>query len=118
MAMTKDQYFAASRHALSALGGMAVAFGLMKTTDVQVLIAAFEQISTAIGLIAAAGGAVAPIFSALWASKSAAPAAQLEKAVANNSIQAVLAKVANQPEVDQIIAPSVAATTPSTKVVG
>lgn len=76
--MTTSQVISALRSVAAALGGAAVAFGVMTATQSHDLIDAVNQIGTAAGSIIAAIGIIAPIVTGIFGTKAASPQAQIE----------------------------------------
>lgn len=82
MSITKDQVAAVSRHVVTAIASgvaVAVTLGFMGQEDADKAVEMVRQIGEGVAVIVGALGVLLPIVSALFAGKSASPAAQIRK---------------------------------------
>ena len=127
--LTWGQYKAIGRHALTYTAGavtMAAAIGILSQGDAGTLTNGLNDIANGLAGVAkgvaAIAGVLVPIYTAYAASHSASPQVQIQSVVTNAASDPggrakLVNAVAEMPEVKGIVAPSLAASTSSDKVV-
>lgn len=112
--MTRDQAYAAGRHVVTSVATVLATIGIMKQVDVDALLKALDQINESVATIMKIVGPLVTLAAGWFASRSAAPAAQVQKAlsvdpttVINHAIMQqpveAISAVAELPQVRQVV---------------
>lgn len=128
---TKSQLWAQARHYITFFCGVLVTFGIVTVAQQNEAALALnniiEGLEKVIGGIVVLAGILGPIINGWISSRNASTKSQIERVaeIANDPAQpatkeakeTLLTATASMPEVDKIVAPSIAANVPSEKVV-